>query len=92
MSDPNELFRAARVGTPLPSCAPDVVGLYRRARTGDREAARQFHRLIGYRPWMTSPLDIDPHGPPPPWIAAADRPDYDRMRELRQQLDEATAS
>ena len=69
----------------------EVVELYRRARAGDREAARQFHRLIGYRPWMLSPLDIDMRAPPPS-LPSADRPDYDRMRELRRQLDETIAA
>jgi hypothetical protein len=95
MNNPNQLFYQARSRSGVPVAINEIktelVELYARARDGDHEAKKQFHRLIGYRPWMISPLAIDMRGPPPS-LSSADRPDYDRMCELRRQLDEAIAA
>jgi hypothetical protein len=77
------------------------VALFRRALAGDREARRLFHRAIGIlirpdgynvKPWLTSPLDIDPEAEPSRRMSASERRDYEPMRQIRLQFDEAASS
>lgn len=63
--------------------------------TPEREGGRQeehldaLHRLdrgLGLRPWQDSPVDVPPHGKPPPW---ARRASYETAQIWRRALEEA---